>query len=172
MLAAFTFPAEREDEVALIKALSGGALMDVGCYCVNVMRYFTGEEPDGVHAAAIWGEQSQVDETLAGILKFPSGAIGHFDCGLRAHTSHFYEIRGTKGRIAVDEGFDIEPDHETTIHFWHGDHAETIRIPPANHFTLMIENFAAAILSGSGPRFQPNDAVQNMRVIDNLYARL
>ena len=31
-----------EDNIRLSKVLAGGALMDVGCYCVNCMRFITG----------------------------------------------------------------------------------------------------------------------------------
>lgn len=168
--AKFTFTAQREEEVALSKALAGGSLMDVGCYCVNVMRYMAGEEPDHMLATAQWGERTQVDEALVGILTFPSGIVGHFDSGLRTYQTHVYDIRGTRGRIAVETAFDIEPDHDTTIRYWHGGRYEEITIPAANHFTIMADDFADALLNGRAPRFPPQDAVNNMRIIDRLYA--
>src|SRR5690606_4118752 len=45
MYAVFTFPISSEDNIRLSAPLAGGALMDVGCYCVNVMRLMAGEEP-------------------------------------------------------------------------------------------------------------------------------
>ena len=53
--------------------------MDVGCYCVNLMRFITAEEPAAIVAKGIIGETTGVDEALSGILEFPSGIIGHFD---------------------------------------------------------------------------------------------
>jgi D-xylose 1-dehydrogenase (NADP+, D-xylono-1,5-lactone-forming) len=167
--AAFTFVG-REDEIAMNKALAGGSLMDVGCYCVNVMRYMLGEEPEHVSATALWGEQTGVDETFVGTLVFPSGAVGHFDSGLRAHQTHAYEIRGTRGRIAVDPGFDIDPLQDTVIRCWSEAGYTAIQIAAANHFVTMADDFALALLEGRRPRFSAEDGVHNMRVIDRLFA--
>jgi len=38
----FTFPIRDAANIRLSKPLAGGALMDVGCYCVNLMRFMTG----------------------------------------------------------------------------------------------------------------------------------
>ena len=170
MNATFTFTVRSETNVRLSHDLAGGALMDVGCYCVNVMRHLTGVEPYRVHALADVGTDSQVDETLTGVLAFPDGVMGHFDCGLRAYRTHTYDIRGTTGRIRVDEGFVMPDDRATTIHYWHGDAYEQISIPPANSYQLMVEDFADAILNQRPPRFPAQDGVQNMQVIGHLLA--
>ena len=72
----FTFPVADEANIRLSKALAGGALMDVGCYCVNLMRFMTGEEPVSATASAQFGEGSGVDETNAKeVLATADGAI-------------------------------------------------------------------------------------------------
>ncbi|GAB4571211.1 MAG: Gfo/Idh/MocA family oxidoreductase [Anaerolineae bacterium] len=169
--AAFTFNISgRENDIRLKKDLAGGALMDVGCYCVNVMRLMTGEEPDYWQAFARTGQE--VDETLAGLLGFPSGVVGHFDCGLRATLANAYEIRGTRGRILVDPAFIPAPDQETTIHYYHDGAYEAITIPAVDQYQLMVEDFADALLNNRPPRYAPQDAVHNMAAIDQLYASL
>lgn len=170
--AAFTFPIRSEDNIRLSKPLAGGSLMDVGCYCVNVIRHMTGEEPDKAQAFAEIGQQTGVEERLTGILHFPSGVMGHFDSSLRTFFAHTYEIRGTRGRIIVETAFVPPPDAETKIRWWHDEQYEEITIPPANQYTLMAEDFADALLNGRPPRFHPQDGVENMRVIDRLLASL
>ncbi len=168
--AAFSFAISDENNIRLSRVLAGGGLMDVGCYCVNVMRFMTGEEPDRVTAAARFGVDSLVDEVLAGVLGFPSGVVGHFDCSLRTYRTHRYELRGTTGRILVGEGFTMGPTSETVIHHWHDNAYEKITVPPANSYRLMAEDFADAVLKPRQPRFHPQDGVNNMRVIDRLLA--
>ncbi len=168
--ASFTFTVQRENDVRLDQSLAGGGLWDVGCYCVNVMRLMTGEEPDDVRALARFGEQSGVDESLVGLLSFPSGVLGHFDSGLRTSLKHGYEIRGSGGRILVEEGFGIDPTRPTTIRHWQGGRYNEITIPAANHYTLMAEDFADALLNNRPPRFPPQDGVRNMAVLDRLLA--
>jgi predicted dehydrogenase len=166
----FTFRIGDEGNIRLSKDLAGGALMDVGCYPVNMMRFMTGEEPINIEALARVGEQSQVDETLVGLLEFPSGILGHLDCGLRSQFTHSYEIRGSHGRILVQEGFGIDPTRPTTIKYWHDDAYEEISVLPANSYTIMAEDFADSLLNHRAPKFHPQDAVENMRVIDRLLA--
>lgn len=168
--ATFTFRIGDEGNIRLSKPLAGGGLMDVGCYCLNVMRLMSGEEPTNVQAFARVGETSQVDEVLAGLLDFPSGAIGHFDSGLRSERTNSYEIRGSHGRIWVPEGFVMDASQPSTIQYWHEGQYEEISVLPANHYTLMVEDFADALINNRPPKFHPQDAVENMRVIDQLYA--
>ncbi len=169
MCAAFSFVIESEDDIRLSKPLAGGSLMDIGCYCVNVMRLMTGEEPDDTKAIARVGQRSGVDESLSGVLSFPSGVLGHFDCSLRLQFTHTYELRGAKGRILVEQAFVVPPDRDTVIACWRGSGYEEIRIPPANSYTLMAEDFADALLNNRPPTFPPQDAVRNMKALDKLY---
>jgi D-xylose 1-dehydrogenase (NADP+, D-xylono-1,5-lactone-forming) len=41
--ATFSFPLGDDNDVRLSRALDGGALMDVGCYCVSAARLLAGE---------------------------------------------------------------------------------------------------------------------------------
>jgi predicted dehydrogenase len=166
--AAFTFRVRDEGNVRLSQPLAGGSLMDVGCYCVNVMRHLTGEEPSEAKAVAQMGQTTHVDEWLAGALHFPRGVVGHFDCGLRGYRRHFYEVRGSTGRLQLDAAFVPDLDKPTTIQLWKGDDYEAIEIPAADHYQLMVEDFADALLLNRPPRFDAQDAVENMRVIDRL----
>ncbi|MBI5668301.1 MAG: Gfo/Idh/MocA family oxidoreductase [Chloroflexi bacterium] len=167
---AFTFTIRNEQDIRLDRALAGGALMDVGCYCVNISRLLAGEEPARAQAIARWGEASDVDETLAGVLEFPSGAVAHFDCGFRTFRTNFCDIRGTTGRIFVEPVFNMEPTFEPVIRLWRGEEYEEIRVPAANHYTLMVEDFASALLNSRPPRYPAQDGVNTMRAIDMLYA--
>lgn len=164
----FSFPISNEANIRLSKELAGGALMDVGCYCINVMRFLTGEEPLAGEAFAQFGAESDVDETITGILRFPSGAVGHLDASLRTSFANTYEIRGSSGRIFVPHAFVARPNMTTQIHYWHGDEHEIIDVPPVDQYQLMVEDFADALLNNRPPRYAPEDAVANMRVIDML----
>ncbi|MDL1901183.1 Gfo/Idh/MocA family oxidoreductase [Anaerolineae bacterium CFX9] len=167
--ASFTFPIRSEENIRLSAALAGGALMDVGCYCISAMRHLTGEEPQQVLALASFGAVSGVDETISGVLRFPSGVMGHFDASLRAFKVHTYEVRGTEGRLQVERAFNPEND-DTIIRYWRDEDYREITIPGDNQYRLMIEDFSDAILTGRSPRYPAQDSVNNMRVIDDLLA--
>jgi D-xylose 1-dehydrogenase (NADP+, D-xylono-1,5-lactone-forming) len=67
--AAFSFVAGDPANVRLSAALDGGALMDVGCYCVNGARLLAGE-PQRVGAEQVLGGDG-VDVAFAATLRFP-----------------------------------------------------------------------------------------------------
>ena len=171
MNATFTFVIGDEGNIRLNPEWGGGGLWDVGSYCVNSMRNIIGEEPDGGHAFARFGSVSHVDESLSAVLSFPSGVIGHFDCGFRAHQTDYYDIRGTKGRIRVDKCYTPSPTHTATVHVWRGTNEaeyEAITVEPVDKYMLMVEDFADALLNNRPFRYPIQDAVNNMIVLDNL----
>ncbi|MBE2182147.1 MAG: Gfo/Idh/MocA family oxidoreductase [Anaerolineae bacterium] len=172
--ASFGFPIKSEDDVRLSSALAGGGLMDVGCYCVNISRYMTGEEPLEARAFAEFGADSGVDERLAGMLVFPGGAFAQIDCSFRTYYQQFCEIRGSHGRIVLEYPFRADLVKEIVVHLWVNhegkDDYRQIAVENPNPYTLMAEDFADAILSNRPPRFSPDDSIAQMRAIDMLYA--
>src|SRR5271166_3168333 len=76
--ASFSFVLERAHDVRLQKALDGGALMDVGCYCVSAARLLAGE-PAAVSAQQVRGGDG-VDVRLTGLLHFPGDVLATIDC--------------------------------------------------------------------------------------------
>ncbi|MGJ3239348.1 MAG: Gfo/Idh/MocA family protein [Anaerolineae bacterium] len=166
----FSFRLTDPDNIRLSKDLAGGALMDVGCYCVNSMRFITGEEPIRASAFAHFGAETDVDEQITGILEFPSGVRGHFDASLTSFRVHTYELRGTTGRLLLPMSYVPDTSDSTVIHYWHGDQHEEIHVEAVDQYQLMVEDFADALIHDRSPRFDPQDAVDNMRVIDSLLA--
>jgi D-xylose 1-dehydrogenase (NADP+, D-xylono-1,5-lactone-forming) len=172
MNASFSFRIDPQntENIRLSKELAGGALMDIGCYCINAMRFITGEEPSVAKASAIFGTETDVDERTVATLRFPSGALGHLDASLRTAFNHTYEVRGTEGRIILPESFvpNYASGQPTFIHYWKGNDYEAIEVAAADHYQIMVEDFADALLHSHPPRFDPQDGVNNMRVIDAL----
>ena len=168
----FTFYISDEANIRLSKALAGGGLMDVGCYCINLMRFMTGEEPERVTAAGIIGPTTGVDEILAGTLLFPSGVIGHFDCGLRAHRQQSYRLKGTSGSLVVPSSFTPDKSVVSIVQHWQGEQYTEYKIPAIDHYQLMVEDFADALLNNREPRYPPSDAVKNMELVDKLIAQV
>jgi predicted dehydrogenase len=176
---AFSFSIRSEDNVRLNRDLVGGALLDVGCYCVNVSRYLIGEEPVEARAIAEIGARSGVDERLAGLLRFPGGALAHFDCSVRTHFAQTVEVRGDRGRIFLERAFvPFRPDPEAgvIIRWWKSTPGiekheyEEIEVGKPNQYTLMAEDFADALLLNRPPRFPIEDAIAQARALDMLYA--
>ena len=154
--------------------LGGGALLDVGCYCLSVQRFITGEEPLNVKASGII--KDGVDVNVSGTLHFPSGVLGSFSCGLNSVFDCSYEVIGSEGRIVVDRGAMCAwPGEAFTIKHWQGEHGDTyeeITIPEANHYVVMVEDFHAALLGEKPMEFPMEDTLRNMELINQVFDQL
>ena len=165
----FTFRLTNPSNIRLSAELGGGSLMDVGCYCVNAIRTVMGEEPVEVQATANWAP-SGVDEELVGILRFESGAVGHFDSSLTTERREFYEVSGIDGTLRVEDAF-LPGDGDVEIDVHRGRRTgETVRVPGVDEYQLMVEHFADCVLHGRPLRYPAEEAARNMAVIEALYA--
>jgi predicted dehydrogenase len=161
--AAFSFPASPGD-VRLSRALDGGALMDVGCYCVSSARLLAGE-PEHVTAEQTLGGDG-VDVAFAATMRFEGGILAHFDAGLALAARDELEVVGDEGTLFLDD-----PWHCRTplIELRRDDGVELIEIPVADSYRLEAENMSAAIRGEAPPLLGRDDAVGQARAIEALY---
>jgi predicted dehydrogenase len=157
-----------------IAELGGGALYDIGCYCVSLSRLLFDDEPHRVSGSIVRDPASGVDVLTSGILEFDTG-VATFTCSTRVETDQRVHIYGTEGRISVGIPFNIPPDRETEIYVTSGGdppiapQTETLRFPIADPYSVQAEQFAAAVIDGTPLPFDPSDSIRNMRAIDLLF---
>jgi predicted dehydrogenase len=153
----------------------GGALMDIGCYPINLSRMLFGGEPTGVRAAVRRDPVGGTDVVTSAILEFGAGQSS-FVVSTRMEHVQRVEVLGTGGRIEVEIPFNIPIDRETRIHLFQGGDppvapaVETIAFAPVDQYTLQAEAFGRAVLDGDPLAFPPADGVANMAVIEAVLA--
>ena len=153
----------------------GGALMDVGCYPVNLSRMLFDAEPLRVDASVTRDAITGVDVLTSAILEFESG-VADFTCSTRAEPDQRVHIYGTEGRISCDIPFNIPPDLPARVFVTSGGDppvhpdTEVITFDPADQYAIQAERFARAILEDEPTPIPPEDAVANMRVIEAVFA--
>ena len=151
----------------------GGALYDIGCYCVNLSRMLFGGEPTRVQGTTV-RDQTGTDVLSAGILSFGEG-IASFVCSTRAEDDQRVDIYGTEGRISIGIPFNIPPDLPTRIAIVAGGDppvapaVETMEFPPADPYTVEADLFAAAVLDDAPLPVAIEDAVANVRVMEAIF---
>jgi predicted dehydrogenase len=152
----------------------GGALYDIGCYCVNLSRMLFGAEPERVGGSVLRDPVMGIDVLTSGILDF-GDVVATFTCSTRAEPDQRVHIYGTEGRISLEIPFNIPPDRPTRVSLTAGGdppvrpETEVFTFDPANEYTIQAERFAAAILDGGRVPIPPSDAVGNLRVIEELF---
>jgi xylose dehydrogenase (NAD/NADP) len=146
--------------------LEGGALMDVGCYCVNALRLLCGE-PEHVVGEAVAADTG-VDVRFAGVLRLPGDVLGTIDCGLDVPPRGGIYVVGAGGTlIAEDPWHGVTP--RLTLMRQDAD-PEEIPVEAVDPYRLELEDVSAAIRNGGDPRLGRADAVGQARTIEALYA--
>ena len=95
--ASFSFLLERAGDVRLQAALDGGALMDVGCYCVSAARLLAGE-PLARQRAAGAGRRRRRRAPRRRCCASRGDVLATIDCGLDLAARDELEVTGTRRR--------------------------------------------------------------------------
>jgi D-xylose 1-dehydrogenase (NADP+, D-xylono-1,5-lactone-forming) len=164
--AAFSFLLDRPGDVRLSAALDGGALMDVGCYCVSAARLIAGE-PRSLDAQQVRGGDG-VDVRLTGEMRFAGDVLATIDCGLDMAARDELEVTGTEGVLWLDDPWH---SREALIELRHPDGGvERIQAEALDPYACELEDFAAAVADRQAHRFGRDDAVAQAATIAALYA--
>jgi xylose dehydrogenase (NAD/NADP) len=156
----FSFTIADPTDVRLLPELDGGALMDVGCYCVSGCRLLGGE-PERVFALQHVGP-TRVDLRLDGLLRFPGDVFAEFHCALDLPDGAGLEAIGSEGRVVVREPFRcLDPHLELN--------GERIEVEDVDRYLLQLENFSQAIRGEAEPLLGRQDALGQARTIAALY---
>ncbi|HET7646814.1 MAG TPA: Gfo/Idh/MocA family oxidoreductase [Candidatus Limnocylindria bacterium] len=170
----FSFFNDDPANIRNIAAAGGGALYDIGCYCINLSRMLFGAEPTRVTGALHRDPVDGTDTLTSAILEFASG-LASFTVSTRAEDDQRVHVHGTTGRISVEIPFNIPPDRPTRIHLVAGGdppvapHVETLTFDPADPYTAEAAAFAGAVLEDRPVPVPPTDAVANLRVIETIF---
>jgi predicted dehydrogenase len=160
----FSFLLDDLENVRMRPELDGGALMDIGCYCVSGSRLVAGE-PETAVGRQVLGPTG-VDVRFAATLVFPGEVLAQFDCGFDLPDRSALEVVGSEGLLRV-----ASPWHclDPAIDVVRGENVERIEIADVDKYRLELENLAAAIRGESEPLLGRADALGQARTIEALY---
>jgi D-xylose 1-dehydrogenase (NADP+, D-xylono-1,5-lactone-forming) len=156
---------ESSGDVRWDAELAGGALMDVGCYCVSAMRLLLGE-PQRVYAESVPGIGG-VDGRTVAVLRFAGDVLGSLESSFDTTPREVLEIVGLDGTLVSEDP-------------WHGRAPKLARIAPdgtrepiavdaVNAYAREVEDVSRAVRGGGAPRLGRADAIAQARTIEALY---
>jgi D-xylose 1-dehydrogenase (NADP+, D-xylono-1,5-lactone-forming) len=161
---AFSYGLYDAENIRLSTELEGGALMDVGCYCVSGARLVAGE-PESVFGQAFFGETG-TDWVFTGQLRFPGDVLGIFDCGTALIDRDELEVAGSEGTLFVDDPWHCK---NPVIEVRRADGVERIELDPADSYRLELEDLSDAIRGEGEPLLGRADAVAQGRILEALH---
>jgi predicted dehydrogenase len=166
--ASVCFPMPRFSDIRYRFDLAGGATMDAGCYAINCIRLLGPGEPEVVSARArLHG--ADVDRAMVAAFRFPGGASGRIRTSLWSGQLLRISARavGERGEMRVLNFLAPQVFSLLTVRSGVGTRWERIRGEAT--YTYQLRAFAAAVLRGEPVITTPEDAVANMRQIDDVY---
>jgi predicted dehydrogenase len=149
--------------------VGGGALYDMGVYCINAARYLFRAEPLEVFA---WNMSSndkrffEVPEMTSGLLKFPGDHIASFTTSFGAADRSVFEVIGTKGVLKMDPAYDMAQylKSELTV-----DGRTTKRVfAKRDQFAPELVYFSDCILKNKQPEPSGREGLADVRIIRAL----
>ena len=143
--AAFSFRLRAEGDYRWKAELGGGALLDVGCYTLDVARWFLGE-PTSLHAVI---HEVDVDMSVAAVLGFENGAEATTWASFEAPEHQVLDL------VCADTIERVEQPFTS----WHDPH---------DPYQLMVEAFAASVLDGTEPPRSIQDSIGTARLMDQV----
>jgi predicted dehydrogenase len=156
-----------------IPETGGGALYDIGCYCIQAARTGFAQQPTRVVGLIDRDPQLQTDRLTSALLDFPAGqAI--FTCSTQLvpyQRVHFY---GTKGRIDIEIPFNAPRERPTRLFIDDGrdilgSGITTETFPITDQYTLQGDAFSRAILEGTPVPVSLEEGIANMAVIEAIF---
>ena len=162
--AAFSFGLYELDNIRLRTDVDGGALMDVGCYCVSGSRLLGGE-PVAAHGEA-WVGPSGTDWTFGGLLRFPNEVLATFDCGTALPNRDELEAIGSEGSVFLDDPWHcVNP----VIELRRDGDVERIELEREDSYRLELENVSDAIRGEADLLLGREDAMGQARTLESLH---
>ncbi len=135
----------REGDIRTRPELDGGALFDMGIYCINAARYLFRDEPVSVMAVQTSGHGAsrRVDETTTAILTFPGNRFAQITASQGSGDVDEYRIVGAKGDLHVQPAYTYygERIHRLTI----GEDTKEKSFPKSDQFAPELVHFAECI---------------------------
>jgi len=153
----------------------GGALMDIGCYPIVAGRFLFGAEPVRVMALADMDPEFGVDRTFSALLDFGGGRRLDFTVSMQTTPYQRVHAIGTEKRVEIEIPFNAPQGQETRIFVDDGKvpggaSALTETFAACDQYSLEGDAFSLAIRGEQPLHYGVEDAIQNMRIIDALFA--
>ncbi|PTQ95062.1 putative dehydrogenase [Mucilaginibacter yixingensis] len=148
--------------------VGGGALMDIGCYCISFPRFIWGQEPQRVVGLVHRDAEFGTDTLTTGLLDFGDGRQASLSCSTRMEPFQRAAIGGDKGRLEIEIPVNAPADVPVKLYLQRNREIEEIIIPAYNQYTLQGDAISEAIINNTAAPTPLADALGNMRVIDAL----
>ncbi|HEY4384921.1 MAG TPA: Gfo/Idh/MocA family oxidoreductase [Ktedonobacteraceae bacterium] len=167
--ASFAFNIRSHPEnIRLSAELAGGALMDVGCYGVNICRAIYEQPPQVVAARMHVPHAASVDLATNAILDFGDGRYGMVDCSFEQPMRQSVEIIGEEGIITLPVPF-TPGKAEVVVFATKNGRMNERPFPKIDQYQLEVEHFAECIRTHQEPTLRLSETLENIMTMEAIF---
>lgn len=158
-----------------VRALAGGgALPDVGLYCLNTIRFILGEEPIEIMGSTYStpGDPRfrEVEEMCLWQMRFPSGAHASCSTGYGHHTSRWMRAHGSTGWLNMDMAFAYRGQRmEIARAQGRSERIETVQLDQKNQFAAEMDHMSDCVLNNRTPWTPGEEGLQDHVLMEAIY---
>lgn len=174
-LATLTQNQDDPSQWRLQKALAGGGcLPDVGLYCLNAARFWSGEEPVEVFGQTVQPAADprfkEVEAVCNFTLRFPSGLVASCNSGYAAHRSSFARMEGAEGWAQLSPSFGYNGLKVQYNKLYEG-HSTDFQpgILEKDQFALEMDHMAVCVMRNQQPHTPGEEGLQDTKIIEAIY---
>jgi D-xylose 1-dehydrogenase (NADP+, D-xylono-1,5-lactone-forming) len=156
-----SFPFDRPGDIREDATLGGGALWDIGCYCLDLLTWQLGEPLE----VRVMGERRDgLDWTAEAQLRFASGVLASAWWSFAGPLSQRLSLVGERGTLDLDSPFRAYGPAGAWLDTGGG--VRWIELPTDNCFRREIEHFGDVILRSASPAVPLTDSARWLRVAE------
>lgn len=167
---AFSFPFDAPGNYRAFPQFGGGALLDVGSYCVNAARWLSDCEPMAIRPVFSYSHNA-IDLSASAILEFGPHVSAHVQCSFAAAEHQVIEVVGSEAAVTAPLAFTAWRGDTTALLIQRGGEFERREFAPADPYQLMVEHFTDCVLGKASLVYPPEDGRDTLRVLDALRAQ-
>lgn len=158
----------RAGDVRTRADLGGGALFDVGIYCLNAARYLFGSEPIEVFAFQASGDErfQGVDETTVATLRFPDDKFAQFVCSQGMTDASVYRLLGSKGILRLEPAYGYATELE--CHLTILGKTDVMTYPKRDQFAPELVHFSSCVLEDREPGPSGEEGLADVRALEAI----
>ena len=161
----------KEGNTRLDADLAGGALMDIGIYCINAARYLFRAEPTEASGALASGADPrfvEVPEMASAVLRFPGERLAQFVCSFGAADTAAYDLIGTRGRLRLDPAYEYAD--ALVLQTKLNGRVHRTRYPKRDQFAPELLHFSDCILLDRPPEPSGLEGSLDVAIIEAIQA--
>ncbi|MDW8344716.1 MAG: aldo/keto reductase [Verrucomicrobiae bacterium] len=170
--AAFCYHTENvAGNVRFVNAWGGGAIMDVGCYCMSMARLLAGSEPVRIKGVGHIDEATRVDDWASAVVQFPTGLLAELTCAMRVALGSYVRVWGSEGHLVVSNPWfpGTKPDQAQIQLHRVGREPVILSIPAdTDLYAIEVDIVAEQLANRQArpPAMTWDDTIGNMRALD------